>query len=333
MSAGQYDQRITTYFGEGVLRAGFMPVPHLLMRHYRRVGLSAAQAMFVLQIMESSWDLGEPPRTVGALAQRMGVDSRTVRKYAEEIRRLGLMRLYNQFDDHGAQVENGYDLTPLFQRLAELVPEVMPRGVQRRRELRQDGPQPVLTLPDATTIAAEIPHPTPSGHGIHGEGGSGDPSSQVPPVLPTTDHLIRSSGNIPSALKRKTNQKQQESSWQELLLSAAGSQKRRTDAAQIVVEQSRNTGSQSLRLGITLTPEEIAHSTRLLQQIGVGEPVRSRIAPTLAPTEVWALWSFGQARCWSINLLISQVYNKTVRARVAYVRAIPACRTTCYTRG
>jgi len=125
--------------------------------------------------------------------------------------------------------------------------------------------------------------------------------------------MIRSSGNIPSALKRKINQKQQKGSWQELLLSAAGSQIRRTDASQVMVEQPRNAGSQSLRLGTELTPAEIEQSTRLLQQIGIGEPVRSRIAPTLAAPEVWALWCYGQARHWPINLLISQVYNKSTQ--------------------
>src|SRR3712207_2134280 len=82
--SSQYDPRITTYFGDAVMRAGFIPIPHLFLRHYRALGLSANQAMFLLQIMEGAWDLAAPPRTVGDLAARMGVDSRTIRRYTEE---------------------------------------------------------------------------------------------------------------------------------------------------------------------------------------------------------------------------------------------------------
>src|SRR3712207_3226852 len=106
----EYDPRITAYFGDAVMRAGFMAVPHLFMRHYRQLGLSSTLAMFLLQIMESTWDYADPPRSTADLARRMGVDKRTIRKYSEEVASLGLLVLYDQFDASGAQIENGYDL-------------------------------------------------------------------------------------------------------------------------------------------------------------------------------------------------------------------------------
>ncbi len=133
----EFDPRITDFFGDAVLRAGFMPVPHLFMRLYRQLGLSSTQAMFLLQVMESAWDLAEAPRTVGDLARRMGVDPRTIRKYSEEVAQLQLLELYDQFDATGAQVENKYDLSPLFRRLAELAPEPAPATTFRRRQPRE----------------------------------------------------------------------------------------------------------------------------------------------------------------------------------------------------
>ncbi len=76
-----YDPRITAYFGDAVLQAGFMPVPNLFMRHYRQLGLSTVQAMFVLQLMEIAWDMGDPPNTVSKLAARMGVGARSIRLF------------------------------------------------------------------------------------------------------------------------------------------------------------------------------------------------------------------------------------------------------------
>lgn len=111
----QYDQRITTYFGDAVLRAGFMPLPHLLMRHYRELGLQTDHAMFVMQLMEITWDLAQPPTTMKKIADRMGVSVRTVQRYSEYLAARALVVIYEQFE-HGAQIENGYDLSPLFAR-------------------------------------------------------------------------------------------------------------------------------------------------------------------------------------------------------------------------
>src|SRR4051812_48327177 len=111
MSSSPYDPRITTYFGNGLLQAGFMPLPHLFLRHYHQLGLSHLQALFVLQLMEIVWDLASPPTTITRIAERLSVSTRAVRQASQELQRQGLLVIYDQFDDTGAQVENGYDLS------------------------------------------------------------------------------------------------------------------------------------------------------------------------------------------------------------------------------
>ena len=59
--SGQYDPRITAYFGDAVLQAGFMPVPNLFLRHYAQLDITTPQAMFLLQLMAIAWDVGSPP--------------------------------------------------------------------------------------------------------------------------------------------------------------------------------------------------------------------------------------------------------------------------------
>jgi len=173
--SSEYDPRITAYFGNAVMRAGFMPIPHLFMRHYRQLGLSSTQAMFLLQVMESAWDLAAPPRTVGDLARRMDVDPRTIRKYSEEIARLQLLHLYDQYDASGAQIENGYDLAPLFNRLSELAPERPPSTTFRRRS-------PITPVEQqAAGTSSPMPQPKPENTSAPGSfgpppGGSFDPA-------------------------------------------------------------------------------------------------------------------------------------------------------------
>ena len=77
-AAPDLDAALDDDFGDDMLRAGFIPLPHLFLRHYRKLGLSHLQALFVLQLMEIAWDVGDPPSTVTRLAERLGVDRRTV---------------------------------------------------------------------------------------------------------------------------------------------------------------------------------------------------------------------------------------------------------------
>ncbi len=185
-----YDPRITAYFGDAVLRAGFMPVPHTFMRHYRQLGLTAIQAMFVLQLMESTWDLGDPPRTVGDLARRMGVDPRTIRKYSEEVAGLELIRLYDQFDASGAQVENGYDLSPLFHRLAHFAPEPALSGAPRQRHERGRAAEQRGAAESRLATPGSNDPPTPGSNDLPTPG-SNDPPTPDQMIRPPPDQMIR----------------------------------------------------------------------------------------------------------------------------------------------
>src|SRR3712207_5737514 len=102
--------------------------------------------MFVLQLMETTWDLGEPPRTSRDFAQRMGVGTKAIQRYTSRIEALGLVKVSAQFDASGAQVENRYDLSPLFTRLATLVAD-RPCHQERRRQ------SPCASQPSAPVLS------------------------------------------------------------------------------------------------------------------------------------------------------------------------------------
>lgn len=294
--SGEYDPRITAYFGDAVLRAGFMPVPHLFMRHYRALGLNAAQAMFVLQVMESAWDLAEAPRTVGDLARRMGVDKRTIRKYSEEVEALGLITLYDQFDTNGAQVENGYDLTLLFQRLAQLAPEAGTGGTLRRRQARRE-----------TAHAAQAI--TPVEHSVRPTPGTNDPSPRNERSVPVdqaihagVDQTISAPRNERSALKRNSRIRKNQDAC---MMHAATEQ-----IGQVRGSGLNESAGVSLRRQTPLTAADVHVSDCLLQRMGVENPLRGWIAQCLAPAEAWALRVYGAAKGWRAGLIVSQVYDK-----------------------
>lgn len=132
----RFDPRIVAYFGDAILRAGFLPIPHLLLRHYAAIGLADHEFIFILLVISSAWDLRDPPKTRKDYARRMDVHPRSIQRYAKDIEGKGLIVIYDQFDERGAQVENGIDLSPLFAKLAQFAPEPAPLGTLRRRERR-----------------------------------------------------------------------------------------------------------------------------------------------------------------------------------------------------
>ena len=164
MTASTFDPRLTTYFGDATLQAGFLPLPHLFLRHYADLGLSGQQAMFVMQIMAVSWDLGKPPTTLSDIAARMGIARRTAQGIGAELAAQGLIAIYDQYDESGAQTENAYDLRPLFARLATFAPASTPPGKQRQQRKRMLAPPPGEDAPPLSgTATATCP---PADHRI-----------------------------------------------------------------------------------------------------------------------------------------------------------------------
>ena len=132
MTVAVFDPRLTTYFGDATLQAGFMPLPNLFLRHYAELGLSGQQAMFVMQLMATTWDFGSPPATLSDIAGRMGIARRTAQAISAELHAKGVLEIYEQYNDGGSQIENGYDLDRLFQQLAAFASAPQPSKRQRR---------------------------------------------------------------------------------------------------------------------------------------------------------------------------------------------------------
>ncbi|HEY0603499.1 MAG TPA: DnaA N-terminal domain-containing protein [Herpetosiphonaceae bacterium] len=275
--------------------------------------------MFVLQLMEINWDLAAPPKTVNEIAQRMGVNARTVRRYSETVADLGLVTLYDQYDDSGAQIENGYDLSPLFARLAAFAPEPPVGGQARRRERRApsaDTPQ----QQNATYAEAGIRSRQPRDKSVIPAPDKIDSPSPDKSVIPTPDihDKGRSDESItgplidsPGLKKEKRIPQEQNIMMHDALSSARAN----------VSKAAQTAPGWSLRHDRSLTTEDVAQTDGILQRIGIDLPVRSRIRASLSPAETWTLWAYALAKRWSIPLLINAVYDKA--SRQARPAAIP----------
>jgi hypothetical protein len=100
---------------EHMFSVGFLVVPTKYLSHYSEIGLSANEAMFVLQLMTFKWDASAPYPTYATLAARMGVSEKMVRRYARNLERMGLLR--RRFQKRAA---NRFDLSMLFDAVAKM---------------------------------------------------------------------------------------------------------------------------------------------------------------------------------------------------------------------
>ena len=312
--SGSYDPRLTAYFGDAVLQAGFMPVPHLFLRHYRELGLSHIQAMFVLQLMEIAWDVSSPPTSVSKLAARMGVGHRTIQVCSKELHELGLVEIYDQFDQEGAQVENGYDLSPLLRRLAEFAPAARPAGEPRERRARvrpadEDGAPTLLPPAETCTPPVQIPAPAPR-RDLH-----------PPPADPCTPPVITDSGAYMEVKNLRKNQPRKQQQQQRAAAAAAAQLGWIEQEDQSPLEAGR-----SLRWDVPLSPAELRQTRQVLARIGLNADVADAVAPGLHPAECWALWLHARSSRLRPAWISTQLYDG--RGKQPRMAGIPSqCET------
>lgn len=300
MTAGAFDPRLTTYFGDATLQAGFLPLPHLFLRHYAELGLSGQQAMFVMQIMAVSWDLGKPPTTLSDIAGRMGIARRTAQGISAQLHTQGLIQIYDQYDDGGAQTENAYDLRPLFARLAAFAPTSTPAGRQRQQHVRTQAPS---TEHDASMVLGSVStSPSPASTGVPPQQNIASPPSRIPhppldpviqPPRQETARPLTESKNLPK--KQGRIQEQQQAVAAEQL--------------EWFGREEQQGAGRSLRWDTQLSPLDVHHSRQILARIGLNADVADQVAQTLHPAEVWALWLHARAAGLGIAWIARQLYD------------------------
>lgn len=94
---------------------GWLGVPDSFLQRYtnlRPYGLTAGEAMFVIQLMTFKWNDKAPFPSYKTLSKRMGVTDKMVRRYAAGLEGKGYLKRQGRIG-----TTNSFDLTPLFEAL------------------------------------------------------------------------------------------------------------------------------------------------------------------------------------------------------------------------
>jgi len=105
-------------FGTGLWLAGATAVPNLLLRHYRRIGLTDQEMMLVIQLMRLRVEEGLLNPEAGHLTECTGLSPAEVELATRALLEKGFLGRSRYYDTRSAEVVEGYDFGPLFTKLA-----------------------------------------------------------------------------------------------------------------------------------------------------------------------------------------------------------------------
>jgi len=103
-----------------ILDYGFTSVPNILLRYRSNLGIKSQHLALIIDIMSFKWDSESPFPSYSTLAQRAGVDERSIKRITQDLEELSLLIKTPRFDDEtGAQITTIFDFRPLVKKLIE----------------------------------------------------------------------------------------------------------------------------------------------------------------------------------------------------------------------
>jgi len=108
-------------YGFAIAKEGIAPIPVALFRYQRALGLSFQEVSFICHLLSYRWTVSDPYPSIEKLSELTGISAKTLHAYKKSLIQKGKIKVYNRFDHKGGQLTNGYDLTPLFKDLEELI--------------------------------------------------------------------------------------------------------------------------------------------------------------------------------------------------------------------
>lgn len=114
--------RFKERFGALIAATGVAAVPRALCHYLGELGLSYADLGFITHLLSYRWTSAYPFPKQRKLAQQAGLTRNGVQRRVYALQSLGYLDITERFDqESGRRTSNGYDLTPLLDRLNTLI--------------------------------------------------------------------------------------------------------------------------------------------------------------------------------------------------------------------
>ena len=111
-------KKVSEQFGGKKLR--YAPTPSALVRNLGRLGISPLQKAIIDALLTENAASGSMSLTHWQIADWIGVNSDTIKRLLHDLKKMGVLTIKSRAKARQLNDPNIYDLSPLFERLAEI---------------------------------------------------------------------------------------------------------------------------------------------------------------------------------------------------------------------
>ncbi|NLI11145.1 MAG: DnaD domain protein [Peptococcaceae bacterium] len=111
---------ITATFGSDLVLEGFTSVPNILLKVYRRIGISDFQAMVLIHLIRLRVEERNYYPAPETIAQYMDAEAALVQNTLEELQGKEIIAVSEYYDNENNVVFEGYDFEPLFLKVSDV---------------------------------------------------------------------------------------------------------------------------------------------------------------------------------------------------------------------
>jgi hypothetical protein len=116
------NNRFYELYGKIIATDGVTPIPMALFRYQAELKLTSDELAFICYLLTFRWMPGTLPHpSLVGMAENTGVNLRTLQRHKNSLVAKGYLAVIARKDEKSGQLTNGYDFTPLFQRLEQLI--------------------------------------------------------------------------------------------------------------------------------------------------------------------------------------------------------------------
>jgi DNA replication protein len=137
---------IVSAFGTDLMLGAGVFVPSLLLRYYKKLGVSDTGMMLLIQLFRVRTEEGRFYVSPSELAEWMAADEEVVARELQALLDKEILAVTEYYD--GEQVIEGFDFQPLFEKLSEVWACAKVAEIQEIKELLREGQRPALKTPE-----------------------------------------------------------------------------------------------------------------------------------------------------------------------------------------
>lgn len=115
-------RRVEDVWTPRLAREGFTQISNYFLANYTTLGLSGSEPLLLIHLLRYKWGKDEKPfPKYATLASLMGLHHRRVRAIMSSLEERGFIKRIERRREHDRSDSNQFDLSPLFQKLEELL--------------------------------------------------------------------------------------------------------------------------------------------------------------------------------------------------------------------